>query len=55
LEVVEGRDRKVWQMKTVGYQYAIYEADDDLAEPVLRWDYASKAPRGRSGTGMTSK
>jgi hypothetical protein len=47
LEVVEGRDRKLWQLKTVGYKYAIYESDDDLAEPVLRWEYASKVPEGK--------
>ncbi|HKO90031.1 MAG TPA: hypothetical protein VJU61_02700 [Polyangiaceae bacterium] len=47
LEVVEARDRKLWQLKTLGYKYAIYESDGDLAEPVLRWEYASHVPQGK--------
>lgn len=45
LAVVETEDKR-WQLTTTAYRYAIYETDDDLADPVLRWDYVANPPAG---------
>lgn len=47
LEAVELPDAKLWELRTIEYRYAIYTANDDVTEALLRWEYVADPPPGK--------
>lgn len=47
LEAVFVEQRKHYALKTRKYRYAITESVNEMAEPIMRWDYSSVPPKGK--------